>query len=137
MSRRVLFVCTGNICRSPFAEHAARSTHIGRQITFESAGTSAAAGSAATHTMVTIADEFGFDLRPHRSRPIDEVKWPDLVLCMERSHIDAAMAAFPDMEPGSIRLLGDQPIPDPYGHTEETYRACAATIVEAIETLDL
>ena len=87
--------------------------------------------------MISVGDEMDLDLRLHQSRSLDSVDQPDLVLCMEDSHVNAAMARFPEMEPDAIRLLGRQPIVDPYGQTTERYRTCAADIATAIETLDL
>lgn len=87
--------------------------------------------------MVAVGDENDLDLRVHRSRSIDHVDKPDLVLCMELDHVNAAMTAFPHVDPDAIRLLGRKPIPDPYGQTTEVYRECAAQIAAAVRTLDL
>jgi protein-tyrosine-phosphatase len=134
---RVLFVCSGNICRSPFAEAAARD-RFGDRFDFSSAGTIAVEGGRATMTMQEVAAERGLDLSSHRARPLSEVPRPDLVFGMEQEHIVAAARAYPGLAPGSIRLL-DHPraIPDPYGFDLAVYRAAADHIESALDTLDL
>jgi len=134
---RVLFVCSGNICRSPFAEALARS-RFGDGFAFSSAGTIAIAGNRATGSMVEVAAERGLDLVPHRARPLGEVPTPDLVFGMEQEHVVAAARAFPDLGRGTIRLL-DHPraVSDPYGFDLAVYRATADHIESAIESLDL
>lgn len=86
--------------------------------------------------MVSVGDELGLDLRTHRSRSIDDVDQPDLILCMERVHVGAVEAAFPELDSDAIRLLSPRSIPDPYGQTTETYRACATEIDAAVGMLD-
>jgi protein-tyrosine-phosphatase len=132
VARRVLFVCSGNICRSPLDEYVARSNFSDPDLTFESAGTHAVAGQPATTHLVTVGSDFGLDLRGHRSRSIHDVEAPDLVLCMEVDHVASARHTFPDMTDDSIRLVDANQVADPYGNDLATYRACAAQIRDAI-----
>lgn len=132
----VLFVCSGNICRSPYAEVVARSLLGADRFDVASAGAIATPGLAATDTMQEIARERGLDLSGHEARPLDGVPRPDWVIGMEQHHLAAARATFPDMDPPRIRLL-DHPraVPDPYGRGRPMYERAAAQIDVAVEAL--
>ena len=136
MSAHVLFVCSGNICRSPLAEYVARRAWADLDVIVLSAGTSAIPGQQATQTMITSGAELGVDLTPHRVRSIDKVDQPDLVLCMEEHHVGKARDAFPALANTHIVLLDPAGVDDPYGEPITTYRSTAAQIVSAINALD-
>ena len=132
---RVLFVCSGNICRSPYAEYAARA-RFGEGYSFASAGTVALTGDHATGTMQEVGAERGLDLAPHRATLLTEAQVPDLVFGMEQEHLIAARRAFPDLPKGSIRLLAHpQAVADPYGRHIDLYRRTATQIDEALSGL--
>lgn len=134
----ILFVCSGNICRSPYAEAAARASLDPDRFAVSSAGTVAMAGDSATSPMRQVASERGLDLRSHRATPLSESPAPDFVFGMEQEHLVAARRAFPDLPPDRIRLLAHPSgVPDPYGRDLVTYRATATMIDEAIATLPL
>ena len=135
MARRILFVCTGNICRSPLAEYVARSIFQDQDLTFQSVGTHAIRRLRATPDMIAVGDGLGVDLRKHRSRSIKDVSAPDVILCMEQHHVDPARRRFPDMAEGSIRLLDTGPVADPYGMDRATYEACGNQIAQAVANL--
>lgn len=134
----MLFVCTGNICRSAFAEVAARSAYPDERFTFTSAGTYTISRSAATLSMQQVAEEHGLDLSHHAATALDRSKEPDVVLGMEQQHLVAVRRRFPDLDLSQIRLL-DHPalIEDPYGLSMEHYRATADRIVEVLASYDL
>ena len=74
---RVLFVCYGNVCRSPMAEGIARKM-FGNLVEAESAGTGAMNGRAASPNAIEIVrSNFGVDLSRHRSRNVSEVPLDD------------------------------------------------------------
>ncbi|MCZ7531832.1 MAG: hypothetical protein M5U23_00225 [Acidimicrobiia bacterium] len=137
MTAHVLFVCTGNICRSPLAEHLARRRWAGQDIIVSSAGTHGLPGLHATTTMVAAGTELGVDLSRHRSRDITAVHQPDLALCMEEHQVAAVQARFPTMNRDRIRLLDTAGIIDPYGATLSRYRITALQIKTAIDALDI
>ena len=123
---RVLFVCTGNICRSPFAEAVARSA--GR-VEVESAGLAAYEGAAPTDDAIAVARELGYDLSPHRARPLTEemLERADVVVGMTAEHVGALG--------GSAKLLGEADVEDPIGRGRDAYRRAYAQIEREVRKL--
>ena len=129
---RVLFVCSGNTCRSPLAVSLLRRMldEAGRQdITVESAGTGAYDGSPASEGAYLVALEVGLDLSPHRARLLDRelVEAADLILTMSKGHLTRVERLGGE---GKAHLLGtyasasatESEIKDPYGGDVEGYR---------------
>jgi protein-tyrosine phosphatase len=140
---RVLFVCTGNTCRSPMA--AGGLTHLlgadAGAILVESAGTAAWDDQPATEPSVAVASRAGVDLAKHRSRRLTPamVRGADLVLVMERGHLAAVRALGGD--PGRTHVLSEWPAPgepdleisDPFGASIEAYEECWRRIRHHLE----
>jgi protein-tyrosine phosphatase len=105
----------------------------------DSAGTHAEVGLPADATMTTLAQGLGLhDLAAHRSRPLlpSMLSSYDLVLCMERRHIDSAVRLSPT-QIGKIKLLGHWgigEISDPYRGTAEQYEVAVKSMQEACST---
>jgi protein-tyrosine-phosphatase len=110
---RVLFVCTGNTCRSPFAEAVARREG---HVDAESAGLDAYAGDRPPEDAVAVARELGYDLSSHRARPLTEdmLERSDVVVGMTAAHV-AAIG-------GGALLLGAGDLDDPIGRGRDAYR---------------
>ena len=130
---RVLFVCSGNICRSPFAEFLARDLYRRDDVEFFSAGTIAIDGNPATATGVAAAAELGLDMSEHRATHLtaEVLDGCDLVYGMEHEHVVAANAI--DRR-ARVEVLSpdDAAIPDPYGGDRDDYRNCYALIRETL-----
>ena len=93
--RRVMVICHGNICRSPFGEQHLAS--ICPQLEVRSAGVEAGEGNPPQPGAVRIAAEFGLDLSDHGSHRLDEadVAWADLIIGMTGRHQAAVLRRFP------------------------------------------
>ena len=123
----ILFVCMGNICRSPTAEGVFRyhAADYPRWV-IDSAGTHAYhSGEPADRRAVAAASARGYDLSPIRARPVRDEDFYrfDLMLAMDRDNRDALLARRPDDASVDIRLMlafaashdfRDKDVPDPY-----------------------
>jgi protein-tyrosine-phosphatase len=139
---RLLFVCTGNTCRSPLAAMLAQriAAREGMDLEVASAGISAVDGAAASGHAQFVAHDLGSDLSGHRSRRLDAdlVRGADLVLCLTSGHRDAIRREWPERSERVLTLAeiagsgGD--VEDPFGGDLEAYERTARQIEELLET---
>ncbi len=131
---RILFVCTGNTCRSPMAE-ALFNASCGVKHFALSAGIAAFDGATASENAVLAMEERGIDLSSHRSRHLtpELLNGVDRVYCMTSRHARAIAAAYPDLKT-PIYVL-EPAIPDPYGGSLEDYRLTADALGAAVEEI--
>ena len=117
----VLFVCLGNICRSPMAEavfrHLARQRADSQQWLIDSAGTGAwHVGNAPHLKTISLCLEHGIPIR-HLARQVDRTDFHrfDLILAMDRDNMSSLRSMHPRHATAEMRLLGSY---DPEGHDE-------------------
>jgi glycine hydroxymethyltransferase len=137
--KRILFVCTGNICRSPMAEGMMRELVKGRtDVVVLSAGVSAPRGSSASRSAVDALSELGIDLVSFRSQPVtgELLEQCTHVFTMTREHRRLLDLLFPE-QGSKIRLVGEfirggGDVPDPIGQGLTTYKRCRDAIKSAL-----
>ena len=146
--KKILFVCSGNLCRSFMAERVFRALSRRAGLTHvqaASAGLLDLGGAEADPKAVAILREKGMEGSGHRSRSLADamVTVADLVLVMEEAQRDEVLRRHPGAG-GKVRLLksfaaqGDEDgldIRDPYGMTPYHYRTCFAEIYLSLEGL--
>ncbi|MBI2386046.1 MAG: low molecular weight protein arginine phosphatase [Elusimicrobia bacterium] len=144
MMNRVLFVCTGNTCRSPLAERLflELSREAGLSMTAASAGTQAAYGMPLSRGAAGVLAEHGIGPVTHLARRVDKalLDAADAVYCLERDHRDELLVKFPDAKAKLLVLreaagLSPADVEDPVGADAGEYRACAASIEEALKII--
>ncbi|MEX1024350.1 MAG: Sua5/YciO/YrdC/YwlC family protein [Planctomycetota bacterium] len=142
--RRIVYVCTGNTCRSPMAAGLTRALLTERvggspeAFGFEiaSMGVTAPPGSPAAKEAIDVLAERGIDITAHRSRRVDDrlLAETDEILCLTRSHRDALLGVLSPRHADRVRLLHPDglDIPDPIGGDATVYRKAADTIESCI-----
>ncbi len=143
--KRILFVCSGNTCRSPLAEAIAASVlpgRVGCEIEVASAGTSALEGSPASALSVEVASAHGLDLSRHRARIVDRamLRDADLIVTMSVRHRDTVGSLDPNALEYTYLLTNFSDhrhgeIPDPIGSGRDVYDRTYLAIRECIESM--
>jgi len=124
MFKNVMMVCIGNICRSPMAEVILQ--HNKPELKVYSSGLSALVGKPADPFSVELMAEKNIDLNHHCAQQINSVlvSSSDLILTMERKHIDIIQSKFPEAR-GKVHLIGkwidDKEVPDPYKKNKQAF----------------
>ena len=136
----LLFVCAGNICRSPMAEamfrHLAISRPVLEKLDVGSAGTVALNGNLPCADAVDVMrQQFGLEIVTHRARPLTRRLDADLVLTMDR---DTERDATAMKLRARVEMLGDyvgtgEEVPDPYGRSPHRYREVAVQLKRLVE----
>lgn len=140
--KRVLFVCTGNVCRSPMAEGLLR--HMMRDrgpVEVASAGLGAMHGQTPSSHAVEVLRREGVDISRQRSQPVSAelIRRSDLIFAMTRDHRDMLLLLYPEAA-AKIHLLrqkeaatGGRPdVTDPIGGSITTYETCKNDIKAAL-----
>lgn len=134
----IIFICTGNTCRSPMAEGLFRA-HGGEEQTglaAASAGLFTQDGLPASENAVTAAKELGADISAHRSRMLtpEMAKNARYLVCMTGALYDRLCELYPDCEDKVFTLLPAD-VSDPFGGDLETYRRAAAEIDQGVRSI--
>ena len=136
----LVFVCAGNICRSPMAEvlfrHLVQSHPALEQLAVGSAGTIALSGNLPSADAVDVMrHQFGLEMAAHRARPLTRRLEADLVLTLDRETEREAKAL--RLNP-PVEMLGDyvgtgEEVEDPYGRSTRHFRKVAVQIKRLVE----
>jgi glycine hydroxymethyltransferase len=138
--KHVLFICTGNVCRSPMAEGLLRHM-AGDRVKVASAGLGAGHGQPPSAHAIEVLGKEGIDIEDIRSQPVSAhlLQQADYIFTMTRDHLDMLLLLFPEMA-SKTRLLrfeeaakgGRADVTDPIGGTRATYESCKADIQRAM-----
>lgn len=138
----ILFVCTGNTCRSPLA--AAMANKLIPTANSSSAGIFALPGQKASLEMINTASRYGIDLTKHTSRQVNRemLEQADLILTMTTQHKQALLRAFADVEGLHRKIFtlseyvkAGGEIADPYGQGQAMYDLSGEQIYTLIKAL--
>ena len=148
---KIMFICTGNICRSAMAQWLLKQKLEDKEIKnveVYSCGVYAQDGDIPTwEAKRVMMDEYSIDMSKHRATNIvnSNIKEMDLILCVTSRHKRDVLRIYPELEGkvftmkeyvGYDREYHDKiDIKDPWGYDIETYRSCIAEIDECLELL--
>jgi tRNA threonylcarbamoyl adenosine modification protein (Sua5/YciO/YrdC/YwlC family) len=139
----LLFVCTGNSCRSVMAKGLmkkfVKEAGLSGKVYIDSAGTSTFAGIGAAPNTVSVMKDEGIDVSGHKGKNInrDILKRSDIIFVMERFHKSAIINIMPEIK-DRVRLLKEgQDIPDPIGRPIEEYKNTLSAIKEEVGNIFL
>ena len=147
---KIMFICTGNICRSAMADWLLKKKIKDRNredIEVYSSGIYAYDGDISTWEAKEVMEEYGVDLSKHRATNIrnSNVEKMDLILCATIAHKIAVLDIYPDLKEKVFTMKeyvnynreyhNKIDIKDPWGYDIETYRSCASEIDECLELL--
>jgi len=141
---KVMFICTGNICRSAMAHWMLKKKAIeqNKNIEVYSCGLEADDGWKSTNEAVEVMKEYGIDLTHHRSTSLknSNIEDMDVILCATRVHKGAIIYLYPELENKVYTMkeyagydASNLDISDPWGYGIDVYRRCAKEIEDCID----
>ncbi len=144
--KKIMFICTGNICRSAMAHGLMDKLAKEQKVDVEvfSCGIFAEDGDIPTFNAIEAIKEYGVDLKSHKATNIrnSKIKDMDIILCATTAHKNNVINMYPDLKNKIFTIKeyagfdeNDLDIPDPWGYDLETYRFCANTINICLEKI--
>jgi len=138
--KKVIFLCTGNTCRSPMAEGLGKK-YLSNDLEIVSRGLSVSYGQGANPRSILAMSMEGIDLSRHKAISFnpEEVTLETLVLGMTNNHKDYLLTYFPELKGRVFTLMeyaemtGE--VSDPYGGHQDVYNQCAKLLKKAINKL--
>jgi protein-tyrosine-phosphatase len=135
--KNILFVCTGNTCRSPMAQELMRmklNLFGKRRYVVSSAGTGAIDGEPASKNAQAALKGIGLDLSSHKSRKLtpELAQKADLVVGLTQNHAKRVRELAPGVK---VTTISDKDVCDPFGRDEATYSQCALEIGRALDKM--
>lgn len=145
---KIMFICTGNICRSAMAEGMMRKLvqEQNKEAEVYSCGIYAETGDYATYNAVEAASKYDADISNHRATNIrdSKIEEMDVILCATISHKQSVLYLHPELE-GKVFTMKeyakldkngqDMDIKDPWGYDMDVYENCAKEIKECLDII--
>lgn len=144
--KKIMFICTGNICRSAMADALMKklAKDSNKDIEVYSCGIFAEDGDMPTFNAVEAIKEYDVDLKLHRATNIrnSRIEDMDIILCATVLHKNNVINMYPNLKDKIFTIKeyadydkNDLDIPDPWGYDIETYRFCASTISKCLNKI--
>lgn len=143
---KIMFICTGNICRSAMAHAmmAKKAKEQNKKIEVFSSGIWAENGDIPTHEGITVMKDYGIDLSKHKATNIrnSNIENMDVILCATVNHKNSVISMYPELEDKVFTIkeyagysINNFDINDPWGCGFNEYKKCAKEIYICIEKI--